>query len=173
MRSDYALYAVAIIFFIITIMSLELTNQPLWVETTAVLGILFAGLGFTQRPKPQAKVAVETPITTQAPTLTQTQPIAVDAPPVIEPIAVAPPPVIEPIKEEKIEATPQAMPSITDLTEVNGIGEKRKAQLSTMGINNVEDLSKASPNDLATKLKISPKITEKWIDSAKELLEKT
>jgi predicted flap endonuclease-1-like 5' DNA nuclease len=175
MRSDYALYAVAIIFFIITVITAiaESTSQPLWVETTAILGVLFAGLGFTQRPKPKAKVTIQTPIITQATTPAPTEPIAVSPPPVIEPIAVSQPPVIEPIKEEKIDVTPPITPSITELTEVNGIGERRKAQLSGMGINNVEDLSKASPSDLAAKLKISPKITEKWVDSAKKLLEKT
>jgi len=53
MRSDYALYMVAIIFFIITGMSIALAEN-LWVVTTAILGFLFIGLGYTQKPKRQA-----------------------------------------------------------------------------------------------------------------------
>jgi predicted flap endonuclease-1-like 5' DNA nuclease len=158
MRSDYALYIVAIIFFIVTVMSVELAEN-LWVVTTAVLGLLFAGLGYTQRPKPKAKMTVETPPSTQAPTPVLTVP--------------AEPPVTESVKEEKIEVTTEAAPSVLGLTEVNGIGEKRKAQLNAMGINSVEDLSKALADDLAAKLKISPKITGKWIENAKKLLEKS
>ena len=58
-----------------------------------------------------------------------------------------------------------------ELTQVKGIGEKRAAQLKALGINSVDDLSKASAKTIAKELKISPKIVDKWIDSAKELVD--
>jgi len=163
MRSDYALYLVAIIFFIITGMSfaLELAEfeRNMWVVTTAILGLLFIGLGYTQRPKPR--------------------PMAIKAPPPSSPSAappaLAPPPAVEIVKEEKPEIVVEAIPapSMMELTKVKGIGEKRKEQLKALNVSSVEDLAKASAEDLASKLKISPKITGKWIENAKQLLQKS
>ena len=163
MRSDYTLYIVAIIFFIITGMSFALVSaefeRNLSAVTTAILGLLFFGLGYTQRPKPQ-------PIAVKAP-----------PPPASPPAVAAPalPPVVEVVKEEKPEIVVEAapVPSIMELTEVKGIGEKRKEQLKALGISSVEDLAKASAEDLAEKLKISPKITGRWIENAKTLAEKS
>jgi predicted flap endonuclease-1-like 5' DNA nuclease len=171
MRSDYALYVVAIIFFIITGISailLSEVEQSLWVVTTAVLGLLFAGLGYSQRPRPRRRIIVETPPSTpsQAPVA---PPPKVSAP--IEPTE----PVVMEVKEEKIEVTTEATPAPTvlGLTEVKGIGEKRKQQLNALGINSIDDLAKTSADELAQKLKISSKITGKWIESSKKLLEKS
>jgi len=153
MRSDYALYVVAIIFFAITLMSfaLELAefDRNLWIVTTAILGLLFIGVGYSQRPKSQTTV-IETPLTAPAPS----------------------PAVTEVVTEEKKETVVEAAPTIVNLTEVKGIGEKRAEQLKTLGISNIEELAKTSAKDLAAKLKISPKITEKWIENAKKLAEK-
>jgi predicted flap endonuclease-1-like 5' DNA nuclease len=63
-------------------------------------------------------------------------------------------------------------PAITEaleLTQVKGIGEKRAPQLKAIRISSVNDLAKASAEDIAKKLRISSKITKKWIDSAKAL----
>ena len=147
MRSDYAFYAIAIILFILTGIMLAYPPEPreLWIVTTAVLGLLFIGLGYSQRPKAKTKsTASETPPPT-------------------------PSPVTEVVEEKILVET--ALPKI-ELTEVKGIGEKRAEQLKTLGISNVEDLAKASADDLAAKLKISPKITGKWIENAKKLAEK-
>jgi predicted flap endonuclease-1-like 5' DNA nuclease len=177
MRSDYALYVAAIILFIIAVMSPFIVKGELeidsWVITTVVLGLLFAGLGYTQRPKQKARITVETPPST--PVLT---PAPAPAPAVstasTAPTAPTPAPTVtEPVKEEKIEVTVEPAPSVLGLTEVKGIGEKRKEQLNALGINSVEDLSKAAADDLATKLKVSPKITAKWIEDAKKKLEKS
>lgn len=163
MRSDYALYLVAIIFFIITGMSfaLELAEleRNMWVVTTAILGLLFIGLGYTQRPKPRP-MAIK---------------VAPPSSPSAVPPAPAPPQAVEIVKEEKPEIIVEAMPvrSMMELTEVKGIGEKRKEQLKALNISSVEDLAKASAEDLASKLKISPKITGKWIENAKQLLQKS
>lgn len=148
MRSDYALYAVAIIFFILTgIVSIhhQIEYRELWIVTTAVLGIFFIGLGYTQRPKAATKTTtIEAP--SPAPTSTQT------------------------VQEEIPKETAQIG---RELTEVKGIGAKRVEQLKALNIVSVEDLAKASAEELASKLKVSPKITERWIENAKELVEKS
>ena len=157
MRSDYALYTVAIIFFIltaITAFTLAEFERNLWVVTTAILGLLFIGLGYTQKPKPQA--------------------ITVEAPPQVPaPEMPTPSPVTEVMKEEKVETVVEVAPQKMELTKMKGIGEKRAEQLKALGISSVEDLAKASVEDLAEKLKISPKITGRWIENAKKLLEKS
>lgn len=144
MRTDYALYTVAIIFFIITGIVCFIGYKELWIVATAALGIFFAGVGYTQRPKTTKKVTVETtPSTTSATT----------------------------VQKEKL--FPEAAQAKTlKLTDVKGIGTKRAEQLKAMGITGIEDLAKASAEDLASKLGVSPKTTGKWIEEAKKLLEK-
>jgi len=157
MRSDYALYTVAIIFFIltaITAFTLAEFERNLSVVTTTILGLLFIGLGYTQKPKPQA-ITVEAPPQAPAPEMP------------------TPSPVTEVMKEEKVETVVEVAPQKMELTKVKGIGEKRAEQLKALGISSVEDLAKASIEDLAEKLKISPKITGRWIENAKKLVEKS
>jgi predicted flap endonuclease-1-like 5' DNA nuclease len=162
MRLDYISYAVAIIFFIVTLTAVAYySEQQLWIVTTAVIGLAFIGLGYTQRPK--------------APIVTQTEVVS----------SVPPPPLTHPTvtetatkEEAKTVVQPQPLmvqPQTTteELMSVKGIKEKRAAQLKTLGINSLEDLTKASAEDLAAKLQISPKITEKWIANAREIKEKT
>lgn len=149
MRSDYALYTVAIIFFILTglVLIYQIEFKELWVVTTVVLGLLFIGLGYLQRLKPPVKT--------------------VEAPPP------APPPTPPEVRLEEKPATEKVAPTRVELTQVKGIKEKRAEQLRALGITNVEDLANASAEDLAAKLKISPKIVKRWIEDAKELLEKS
>ena len=156
MRSDYALYTVAIIFFIITGISFAVLSEPernLSVVATAVLGLLFLGLGYSQRAKPQVKTAEPTPTPTPAPT---------------------PQPTVTEVVVEEKPVTPAevALPTL-ELTQVKGIKEKRAGQLKAVGINSVEDLANASAKDLAAKLKISPKIVERWIEDAQKLVKKS
>jgi predicted flap endonuclease-1-like 5' DNA nuclease len=155
MRSDYALYTVAIIFFIITgiVLAYQVEFKELWVVTTTVLGLLFLGLGYSQRAKPQVKTAEPTPLPTPAPT----------PQPTVTEVAV----------EEKPVAAAEVAPPTLELTQVKGIKEKRAGQLKAVGISSVEDLAKASAKDLAAKLKISPKIVERWIEDARKLLKKS
>jgi len=56
-----------------------------------------------------------------------------------------------------------------EITHIKGIKEKRAAQLRSLGIANPKDLAKSSANDIAHRLKISPKIVENWIAEAKQL----
>ncbi len=153
MRSDYALYGVAIIFFVITAFSFLVLvgefERNLSIITTVILGILFVGLGYTLRPNTKtAPATMATAPPPQAPTTIET-----------------------PIKEET-EVVVETTPKTLELTSVKGVKEKRAAQLKAVGINNVEELSRASAEKLAKKLKISPKFTESWIQKAKELVEK-
>jgi predicted flap endonuclease-1-like 5' DNA nuclease len=145
MRSDYALYTVAIIFFILTgiVLAYQVELKELWTVTTVVLGLLFIGLGYSQRPR---ATTIETSTVPTAPTT---------------------------ITEKETQTAIEAASTAMVLTEVKGIGEKRAKQLTGLGINGIEDLAEASAEDLAAKLKISPKITGKWIGNAKKLAEKS
>jgi predicted flap endonuclease-1-like 5' DNA nuclease len=155
MRLDYALYGLAIVFFLITAVSFamvtEQTEKSLWVVTTVVLGLFFVGWGYYARPK--AKAVAPQAAMPQTPSAT----------------------LVETPKEEKVEmpmeapALASAQAPMMELTQVKGIGEKRAAQLKAIGINSVYELAKTSAEDIAAKLKISPKIVEKWIAGAKEL----
>jgi predicted flap endonuclease-1-like 5' DNA nuclease len=167
MRLDYTLYALATVFFLITVVSLamvtEQTAKSFWVVTTVVLGLFSIGLGYYERPK--AKTAAPQPaVSVPQVAMPQTSVTTVEAPAVEAP------------KEEKVEMaieTPPPAPvsaPIIELTQVKGIGEKRAAQLKVIGVNSVNELAKASAEDIATKLKISPKIVEKWIAGAEELV---
>jgi len=151
MRLDYALYVLAAILFLVTVVSSLVvmeTEKNLWVVTTAVLGLFSVGLGYYARPKIK---------TVTQPTKSVPQNIAVE--------------------EQKASIEAASMPaSVTtpatqtmELTDVKGVGEKRALQLKAFGILSVEDLAKASADDVAKKLKISPKIVDKWISNAKEL----
>jgi len=148
MRSDYALYAVAIVFFILTVTAFFALNETepqrdLWIITTAVLGILFIGLGYIQKPKTAAISTISQPTSVTTATY----------------------------KKEETETARETIPP-ADLTHVKGIGEKRAEQLRTLGIKRVEDLAKAPPKDIAAKLKISPKITRKWVEDAGKITKK-
>ncbi|MEM3617404.1 MAG: DUF4332 domain-containing protein [Candidatus Bathyarchaeia archaeon] len=162
MRSDYALYTVAIIFFIITgivfAVQIDQTYKSLGIIATSVLGIFFIGLGYTQRPKAKVQMVAAPPPPPPPPT----QPIQpAQPPPVPTPTVV--------VEEKAVEVAPTGTP----LTKVKGIGKKRSEQLKALGINTVEELAKASAKELASKLKISPKITQRWIENAKRLTEKS
>jgi predicted flap endonuclease-1-like 5' DNA nuclease len=153
MRTDYILYIVAVLLFVITGIVAVYPGefQQLWIVGATVLGFFFAGLGFSQRPRTKATQAV-TP------------------PPLSEPVQTA---VAEPVRVEEPPAVVETVSTTIDLTQVKGVKAKRAEQLKALGINSVQDLANASAEDLAKKLQISPRFTEKWIASAKELVEKS
>jgi predicted flap endonuclease-1-like 5' DNA nuclease len=145
MRSDYALYTVAVIFFILTalVLAVQVEYREVWTVITVVLGLLFIGLGYSQRPKLEEAAFEQMPFT--------------------------PTEVTETVEEEIPVDEETAPPQPLGLTQLRGIGEKRSEQLKAAGINDVEDLAKASAKNLATKLNISPKITRRWVRNAKKL----
>jgi hypothetical protein len=73
MRTDYALYVVALICFITAVYAAVSVDQ-LYVYTLAVVGIVFVGLGYMARPKTIAAS------TTSPPSLPATLPEEVAAP---------------------------------------------------------------------------------------------
>ena len=66
------------------------------------------------------------------------------------------------------EKTESAIPALTELTSIEGIGGKRAETLKSCGVNNVQDLANSDPKELSQKLQISEKRVSKWIDEAKE-----
>lgn len=175
MRSDYMLYAVAAICFIITGLAFALAmsafERNLSVVSSVILGFFFVGLGFTQRPKPRSSTILA-PNQSVQPISTATAIVEVQAttPPPPEEIATQPPKTEEAVV--LVETVAPAVPAI-QLTDVKGIGPKRLDQLKGLGISTVDDLSRASVNDLAKQLNVSPKVTAKWVDGAKELAQKS
>lgn len=169
MRLDYALYVVAIILFILTgVVAVYAATQQLWVVTTAVLGFVCIGIGYWQRPHEQTT----TQITTPKPVTTIAPPTSVITPP--PPPTITQEQVIEKTKTiEQVASVTQTQPSLSTLLNVKGIKEKRAQQLRAVGINTIEDLAKASPEDLASKLKIAPYFTGQWIENAKKIVTKS
>jgi predicted flap endonuclease-1-like 5' DNA nuclease len=168
MRLDYILYVLAALLliatavpFVIPVEGVDSDTKSLWVVTTVVLGLFAIGLGYSQRPKTEAQAC---------------------QPAVAAPQEKTPQTTVETAKEETAEAPTEkaaikkapkaAIPATAtiELTQVKGIGGKRAVQLKALGINSVDDLSKASAKTVAKKLKISSKTVSKWIASAKELV---
>jgi predicted flap endonuclease-1-like 5' DNA nuclease len=161
MRLDYTLYVLAAIILIITVVPFVVTIEgvesetprSLWVVTTVVLGLLSIGLGYSQRPKTEAQACQPAVAIPQA---------TMEAPEEKTEVA---------IEKPSVKETPVMTTSATvDLTQVKGIGEKRAMQLKALGINSADELATASAKTIAQKLKVSPKIVDKWIDSAKGLV---
>jgi len=183
MRSDYLLYTLAAVFFIITAASLALVadqvQKSLWAVTTVVLGLFSAGLGYYQRSKSTTKaqpapatipVTIE-PSDAHIKEAHMAESVEVHAEPTVVPLSPTPTPtqVIVPIPMMTPSPVEAPAPLKSELTAIRGISEKRAAQLKTLGINNVDDLAKVSAEDLAKDLSVSPKITRMWIGSAKKL----
>jgi len=166
MRSDYMLYSVAIILFVITgILYFILTaenERVVSVVATMTFGILVAGLGYMLRPRTRPAAATTAP--SEAPTTS----IATTPPPPVIELEPAP---VEHVKE-KTPASTEFVPLKLRLTKIKGIGEMRSTQLKSLGIGNVKDLAQASAKDLAGKLDVSPKTTARWIADAKAIVEK-
>jgi predicted flap endonuclease-1-like 5' DNA nuclease len=164
MRSDYALYAVAIVCLIIAVAVAAYASTTgstqLWIIVPAVFALAFIGIGYTQRPREEP---IMHPIVSPPP------------PPPTQPVP-STPKTTEVTQEAKVEPQPapviEVKPPSQGLLDVKGIKDRRAQQLKAIGINTVEDLAKASPQDLAAKLKVAPYFTEQWIENAKKLVQK-
>ncbi len=171
MRLDYTLYALAIVFFIITAVSFVLVaeqyERSLYMVSTVVLGILSVTVGYFMRPKIKASAAIQpVPSVTQE-VVSQSAPqaaVAVEVPAAPAPKAQAP------AMETPVAPTAAAKDPATEFTQIRGISKARAAQLKANGIKSIKALSEASPTDLAAKLEVSPKIVKMWIGSAKKLV---
>ncbi len=60
--------------------------------------------------------------------------------------------------------------TISNLTQLQGIGEKRAQQLRNLGIDSIEKLAKADPKEISENLRVSEKLVSKWISDAKQML---
>jgi predicted flap endonuclease-1-like 5' DNA nuclease len=168
MRLDYTLYVIAALLLIITVVPFVIViegvgseTRSLWVVTTVVLGLLSIGLGYSQRPKTEAQ-ACQPAMPTSQEKMPET---TIAAPEEKKTEASMEKPTI---KEASTMATPAT--AVMELTQVKGIGEKRAKQLKALGINSVDEIANTSAKTLAKKLKVSPKIVDKWVESAKELI---
>ena len=56
-----------------------------------------------------------------------------------------------------------------DLRIVDGINDKIMSQLEKLGIGNIDDLAKASAENIAKDLKVDSSTARKWISAAKKL----
>lgn len=150
MRLDYILYIAAVVLFILTgiVLAYQHSMKELWTVTTFVLGLLCVALGYSQRPKIM-------PTSTQTPTLPSIPSVIAEK---------------ETEVEEEIKNIPETTPYPMELTEIRGIGEKRKDQLESIGIHSINELVGASVEDLAAKLEVSPKRVKAWIENAKKLV---
>lgn len=103
----------------------------------------------------------------------ETTPI-IEAPPVIEapiqPPIIEAPQITQPPASQASEAVPVETVVESPLIKIKGIGEKRANQLNALGINTIDELAKASAQDIAKSLKTSPKIVDKWVAGAKDLI---
>ena len=146
MRLDHTLYLAAAIAFIIAgvLLSYQMAYREIWAASTAVLGFLFIGLGYSQKSKSQIKSKTVEASASLSQTLTISSSIEVQ------------------------QKTSTANPRLTD---IKGIGKKRAEMLRSMGITTIENLAEASAEDIATKLRVSVKTANTWIESAKKLVE--
>lgn len=141
MRSDYALYCIALVCLILSsffFIQSDLVPPEMKViipSVLVILGLTFVGLGYMMRPGK----AVPTPLTSQP----------------IRATALTPTPIVEsPLK----------------LTMVKGIGPKRAEQLKSLKIGTVEDLAKASAKVLSAKTGVSQKVARRWVQEADKLI---
>ena len=152
MRSDYALYVIAIVCFILAAVvfmgSIDyagyLVMDPLISMVTtavlAILGLISAGAGYLVRP---GEMTLTARPHLPAPKLSSSPPTPQLSLPVIPPI---------------------------EVTEVRGVGPKRAKQLGELGIKTAQDLAKTTATTLAAKTELSTKITRKWVRRAKKLI---
>ena len=165
MRLDYTMYALAIVFFIITAVSFALVTEQngrsLYVVSAVVLGVLSITFGYFMRPKTKANNMNQ---------LTTPTPSAPQSAVTIEGLLAAAPKVEASMEETLINSSPVSKVPELEFAQIRGINKTRATELMANGIKNLKDLAKASPEDLAAKLKVSPKIVKMWIGSAKKLV---
>jgi len=112
MRSDYSLYIVALICFIIAgallAVGLEQTLRVVSASIFVILGILFAAAGYALRPRVVAKAPEAPPLPVTEPSPPPTPP---PPPPAEEEIPSAPPSPPTPPPEEEIPTPPTLPPA--------------------------------------------------------------
>jgi predicted flap endonuclease-1-like 5' DNA nuclease len=101
-------------------------------------------------------------------------PLMIEVPSVLEapvqPLMLEAPQITQPPAQQATEAVSVETVVKSPLIKIKGIGEKRASQLNALGINTIDELAKASAQDIAKSLKISSKIVDKWVAGAKDLI---
>ena len=133
------------------------------------------------QPAAPAEAPVAPAVKVEAPTVeTPPPPPAAEAPAPVEapkppepaaptPVLTAPQPAPQLSPPEEVPAlAPSAPAAESELTQIRGINAKWAEQLKANGINTIEDLGKANPEELAAKLAASPRIVKMWVGSAKK-----
>lgn len=73
----------------------------------------------------------------------------------------------KPTKVEKVEIEPSGTP----LTELSGLGTATAKKFIDIGVNNIEELSKEDPDEIAALIKgVSIDRLKKWIEEGKDLI---
>jgi predicted flap endonuclease-1-like 5' DNA nuclease len=156
LRFDIVFFVLGIVSFIFAALMIPLFGVTLlpvaFLIVFLLFGLLFMAFGYSTRPRhyrittpskpPEAKIEEKPP---QPPETTET------------PTTPQPP-------------SPKPSKPLMELTRIKGIGPKRVTALNALQIMSVEDLAKFSAEELADKLKISSKITAKWVEQAQNLL---
>ncbi|MFX0043597.1 MAG: helix-hairpin-helix domain-containing protein [Candidatus Hodarchaeota archaeon] len=78
----------------------------------------------------------------------------------------------KPIKKEKVKKEIEVIEvKGTALTQLTGLGAATAKKFMELGVNNIEELSKENPEELATLIKgVSEERLKKWIEEATELI---
>jgi len=153
LRFDIVFYVLGILCFVFAALIIPflggVTLLPVaFLIVLLLFGLLFAAFGYSTRPRHYRIVTPKPPEvkTEEKPTEAPRTPKAPQLPP------------SEPSKPR------------TELTRIKGIGTKRVQQLNALQIMSVEDLATFSAEELADKLKVSSKITAKWVEQAQNLV---
>ena len=162
MRLDIAFYLLATTSFVFAALILPLMGVALlpvaFLIVLLLFGMLFAAFGYSTRPR---HYRITTP---------PKPPMTIEEKPSQPPeTKETPAPQLEP-PSPQIQQPKPPKPTI-ELTKIKGIGPKRVAALTKFNIASAADLAKISPEELASKLGISSKITSKWVEQAQNLVE--
>ena len=175
MRIDYFLYLACHCLLhynrCFTYLLMDKMKKSLWVVTTVILVLASIGLGYYQRPKTKIEIVQPVQPTPQS-KLAEVGNVNVKEANVAEKAQRAgesvPMEIPAPTRAPNPQNLRESIPCERNLMLVKGIGERRAAQLKELGINSLDELAKVSADNFAKDLRISPKITRKWIASAKE-----
>lgn len=162
MRLDMVFYVLAITCFVFAALIVPLLGVTLlpvaFLIVLLLFGMLFSAFGYSTRPRHYRIV------TPSKSTETKTEEEPPQVPETIETPTQPEPPLAQQAKKPELAKPP------IGLTRIKGIGPKRIAALNALQIMSEEDLAKFSPEELADKLKISSKITAKWVEQVHNLV---
>ncbi len=170
MRLDYALYVLAALFLVTSLLFALLVADIFWIAPL-VLGLLCLGVGYYARPKTVHGAARRHPRRLRDASDPHDQQAIRKAPEPEQETQSATPVSFQgnTAQSDAVAAPEKPANSALELTHVKGITPKRVEQLESFGINSLSQLAGASAEHLAKDLKIPRDMAEKWIADAKKL----